>query len=156
MSLVLKAINFARQHTTINNLQKKVIIESCKSLLISKNTPWTKKGDDGDFDLSMGSNSGAEVCELVGIYLLSQIKEIIPLSLVGLNRDDGLAVTLLRPRQADILKKKLCKLFRDNGLSIDVNANIKIVNFLDVTFDLDSGLFRPYRKPNDITNYVQS
>ena len=102
----------------------------------------------------MGSFSGAEICELVGLFLLSQITEIMPKSQVGCYRDDGLAVTLLRPRQAEMLKKRLCKLFNDNGLSIEVNVNIKIVNFLDVTLDLNSGIFKPYRKPNDVTNYV--
>ena len=41
-SLVIKAIQFARQYTTINNLQKKVIIQSCRSLLIHKDSPWIK------------------------------------------------------------------------------------------------------------------
>ena len=31
------------------------------------------------------------------------------------------------------------------GLSIEVNVNIKIVNFLDLTLDLNSGIFKPYR-----------
>ena len=74
--------------------------------------------------------------------------------IVGCYRDDGLAITRCTPRQADILKKKLCKLFRDNGLSIDVNVNAKVINFLDVTFDLSKGIFKPFRKPNDVTNYV--
>ena len=153
--LLVNAIEYARKFTPITNLQKKTIIQSCRSLLVSKGVPWVKKGSD-EFDVTMGSFSGAEVCEMVGLYLLSQITQHVPSHWVGLYRDDGIIVTNARPRQADILKKKICKLFRENGLSIEANANIKVMNFLDVTFDLQRGIFKPYRKPNDTTNYVHS
>ena len=35
-----------------------------------------------------------------------------------------------------------------------VEANKKIVNFLDLTFDLTLGVYSPYSKPNDIPLYV--
>ena len=44
----------------------------------------------------MGSFDGAEVCELVGLYLLSQLQHLD--MNVGLYRDDGLAVTKLSPQ----------------------------------------------------------
>ena len=40
----------------------------------------------------MGSFECAEVCQLVGLYLLSKISVLIDLDNVGLYRDDGLAV----------------------------------------------------------------
>ena len=100
---------------------------------------------------SMGSFSGAEVCELVGLYLLSQIIEIIPKHQLGLYWDDGVLVTDARPES---LKKKLCEIFRKNGLSLEAYANLKIINYLDVTFDLGKNIFKPYRKLNDETHYV--
>ena len=63
-------------------------------------------------------------------------------------------VTNARPRTADKLKKQLCDIFRKNGLVIEANANIKVINFLDVTFDLSRGSFSPYKKPNNVINYV--
>ena len=39
----------------------------------------------------MGSYDGAEVCELIGIYLLNNIKHLFNGN-VGLYRDDGLAI----------------------------------------------------------------
>ena len=54
----------------------------------------------------MGGFHGAEVCEIVGLYLLSQLTEIIPKSQIGLYRDDGLAASSARPRQVEILKKE--------------------------------------------------
>ena len=43
------------------------------------------------FDVTMGIFDGAEVCELVGLYLLSQLQHLA--MNVGLCRDDGIANT---------------------------------------------------------------
>ena len=43
-------------------------------------------------DVTMGSFDGAEVCELVGFFLLHEMKHLFGSSYVGLHRDDGLAV----------------------------------------------------------------
>ena len=100
----------------------------------------------------MGSYDGAEICDKVGLYMLSKLQN---LNLnIGLYRDDGLATGFQTPRQLDIIKKKLCKIFKDNGLSITIQANLKVVNFLDVTLDLNTGLYKPFMKPNDIPVYV--
>ena len=50
--------------------------------------------------------------------------------------------------------KEICKVFRDNGLKITVEANITKVNFLDVTLDLRSEKFYPYIKEGNIPLYV--
>ena len=57
-------------------------------------------------------------------------------------------------RQLENIKKQLCSIFKQEGLSITVTANMKGVNFLDVTLDLRSGLYKPYNKPNDTPLYV--
>ena len=49
-----------------------------------------KKGESL-FDVTMGSHDGAEVCELVGLYLLHQMREKFPLVDFGLYSDDGLS-----------------------------------------------------------------
>ena len=47
------------------------IIKSKKqNLLLSEGKPWANKGNS-NCDVTMGSWDGAEVCELVGLYLLS-------------------------------------------------------------------------------------
>ena len=64
------------------------------------------------FDVTMGFWDGAKVADLVGLYLLSQL---CYLSLdVGLYRDDGLGVCKLPPRQAELVKKKLCRIFKEH------------------------------------------
>ena len=100
----------------------------------------------------MGSWDGAEVADLVGLYLLSQLSDL-RLD-IGLYRDDGLGVCNLPPRQAELEKKKLCRIFKDNGLSITAEANLKNVNFLDISLSLETGIYRPYMKPNDTPTYV--
>ena len=73
---------------------------------------------------------------------------------IGLYRDDGLGVSSSTNRQLENMKKKLCEIFKQEGLSITVEANKKEVNFLDVTLDLRTGLYKPFIKPNDIPLYV--
>ena len=53
--------------------------------------PWVKQGNT-NFDVTMGSFDGAEVCELVGLFVLEKIKSTLNSPNIGLYRDDGLAV----------------------------------------------------------------
>ena len=69
---------------------------------------------------------------------------------IGLYRDDGLAAFNAKPREMERIKKEICKVFRDNGLKITVEANTTKVNFLDVTLDLRSRKFFPYIKEGNI------
>ena len=85
----------------------------------------------------MGSFDGAETCELVGCYLLSPLTDKYGKS-IGLYRDDGLAAFNKTPEEIEKIKKELCKIFRENDLKITIEANKTIVNFLDVTLDLQS------------------
>ena len=62
---------------------------------------------------------------------------------IGLYRDDGLAVCNLKPRQAELTRKKLCEIFKENGLKITSVANVKNVNFLDINLDLEKDTFSP-------------
>ena len=57
----------------------------------------------------MGSYDGAEVCELVGLYMLKEIKENINLNSLGLYRHDGLAyMENVKGHNADKMRKELC------------------------------------------------
>ena len=52
-------------------------MHSKKTLLFSDGEPWVKTDDVNDFDLPMGCYDGTEVYELVGTYLLNQLKVVI-------------------------------------------------------------------------------
>lgn len=105
----------------------------------------------------MGAYDGAEICELVGIYLLFQITKTFDKNSIGLYRDDGLGVLKnTSGPESEKIKKYLQKLFNDNNLKIIIQCNLNIVNFLDVTFNLSDSTFRPYHKPNDEISYIHS
>ena len=46
-------------------------------------------------------------------------------------------------------RKRLIKTFQDNGVSIASLTNITSANFLDITLNLTTESYKPYRKPND-------
>ena len=52
---------------------------------------WKKKSESC-FDVTKGSNNGAEVCELIGIFILSHLTKLINQNDAGLYRDDGLII----------------------------------------------------------------
>ena len=105
------------------------------------------------FDVTMGSFDGAETCEVVGSYLLSILKKKFG-DCIGLYRDDGLAAFKKTPQQLEKIKKQICKIFSDNGLRITVEANAKVINYLDVTLDLNTGQYQPYNKPGNTPSYI--
>ena len=84
--------------TTLPPTKKNIIIHAKNSILIHKHIPRQKKGNT-TFDVTMGSYDGAEACELVGSFLLSQLQDLN--INVGLYREDGLAITNAAPRDKE-------------------------------------------------------
>ena len=121
----------------ISREDREITFQASKSLLFDKNKPWTKKGDS-NFDIGMGSFHGAECCELVGLFLLSLLQDLK--LILGLYRDDGLGVCSLTARQIELTKKEMCEIFKQQGLSITIEAKHKVVDILDVNLDI---MFRP-------------
>ena len=154
--LLMKSIQFAKKHTNISDIEIDMIIHAKRSLLFTQGIgTWQKKS--GTFDVTMGSYDGAETCEIVGLYLLDKLKEIIPQSNVGLYRDDGLAIiTHSNGPKIDKIRKRLHQLFKQEGLKIEVECNKDVVNFLDVTLDINSNCFQPYKKPNNSIQYIHN
>ena len=111
--LLDRALDFASTYDNITNDERNIITHAKNSILIHKQQPWQKKGDT-TFDVTMGSYDGAETCELVGNFLLSQLQHLD--INMGLYRDDGLAITNATPRQTENIKKKICQIFNRNGL----------------------------------------
>ena len=56
--------------------------------------------------------------------------------------------------QLERIKKSLQKTFKDFVLEIVAECNLRIVNYLDVTLNLNDGSFRPCDKPDDIIQYI--
>lgn len=155
--LLQSALTFAQQYTAIKPSEIDIIMHARKSLLFENGRAWQKKEKDGTFDVTMGSFDGAEACELVGAYILSKLAPFFNQGDVGLYRDDGLAILRnASGHTADKTRKDITELFKSFGLRITISINHAIVDFLDTTFDLSSGTYRPYRKPNDTPLYVST
>ena len=126
--------------------------------LINEKTLMMSSGGD-IFDIAMGAYDGAEVCELVGTFLLDKINEICNKSNIGLYRDDGLSIFRKKSgTQLEKMKKKLQRLSKEYDLEITAESNLKIVNYVDfqLTFNLKDSTFRPYRKPDDQIQYIHT
>ena len=74
-------------------------------MIFHNEEPWEKINNANDFDVPMGSYDGAEVCELVGIFLQSELSEVMEKLSYGLYRDDGLGV-FRRLGKPDIERRK--------------------------------------------------
>ena len=130
-------------------------MHSKRSLLFENDVAWVKKGDSGEFDVTMGSFDGGETCESVGLYIFDIWGNKFGKEIFGLYRDDGLAcLKNLNGHQSDKLRKDITKVFKEMGLALTIQSNLTMVNFLDVTFNLKDGTYKPYKKPNDIPTYI--
>ena len=81
--LLNKALNFVSEYIYISKSRKSLLFDGCHT--------WIKK-QGGLFDVSMGAYDGAEVCELVGTYMLNLLSKKYNKNDFGLYRNDGLAV----------------------------------------------------------------
>jgi len=61
------------------------------SLLFDEENIWIKQ-ENQEFDVAIGAYEGAEVFELVDLYLIDILSNVITSSDIGLNGDDGLAI----------------------------------------------------------------
>ena len=127
------SINFARQHVQVKREDFSIIQHARKSLLYNKEIPWQKKNTKL-FDVAMRAYDGAEVCEIVGLFLLNNLVNKYDKNSVDLYRDDGLALFKnVNGHRADKISKEFHQLFKENGLSLEIKCNLKTVNYLDIT-----------------------
>ena len=156
LALLNEALDFAQQFVEITTQNRDIILHARKSILFSEKKVWNKQTNP-DFDVTMGSFDGAEVCELVGLLILSRLKAKFNNESIGLYRDDGLAAFRnMGPRTADKVRKQFIDCFQQFGLRITCQANMKIVNFLDVTLNLLTGKYQPYRKDGNPPMFISA
>ena len=97
----------------------------------------------------MGSYNDTEICELVVIYTLSKLKSITAEDDIRLYCDDSLIrLKGLNGKQTDKMRKNIIKVIKTNGFQIEIETNLHKVNFPDITFNLRSGTYHLYKKPN--------
>ena len=105
------------------------------------------KKDSRLFDVTMGAYDGVEVWKLVGTFLLHKLSLKYNKNDIGLYHDDGLAIfkNISGPK-SEKSKKDIQKLFKENELDINIQCNMKMVNYLDVTLNLENSTYCPYQK----------
>ena len=77
----------------------------------------------------MGSLDGAEICELVALFILNQLIQAnigLTRETVGLYRDDGLCVTKISTtEEVEDLKDKIREVFKREGLDMETVSTKK-------------------------------
>ena len=74
---------------------------------------------------------------------------------LGLYRDDGLGIfSGISKPMLERKKKPILKTSKQCGLAITIECNLKTVNFLDITFDLENYVYKPYRRANYKPTYI--
>ena len=99
-------------------------------------------------------SESAEISEIVGLFILFGLKRYIKKEHYGIYRDDFLAVVRLGGPQVERLRKNLFKYFETKKLKVTIEANIKETDFLDISFNLESGLHKPFRKDDNVPSYI--
>ena len=108
-----------------------------KSLLIFSFETWRKKSTERYFDVTMGSFDSAEICELAGLYIVSNLENILLKTNFELYQDDVLILLRkLNGQQIAKKRKTVIKIFKDIDFGIDIQTNIKETDFLEVTLNL--------------------
>ena len=103
----------------------------------------------------MGSYDGAGLCELIGIYIMSLLINILSKDNMGLYRDDGLFILLrINKEQADWVWNKIISIFKNIDFKIEIVTKLTEVEFLDVTFNLENNTYHLYKETNDKLIYI--
>ena len=150
-----KALSFAKLQYDFTSDELELIMHSRKTLLFWQDSTWVKQESDEDFDIPVGCYDGAEICELVGIYIQNKLCTLMNKKDFGLYRDNRLGI--LRNTsgpEADRKRKSIIKIFKECEFSITCEVTKKIADFLDVRFNLNEQSYEPYTYPNNEPLYI--
>ena len=153
VDIVEKVFEFYKTQVDISSADMEVIKVAAQNILYNNEQAWCKKSS-GTFDVTMGGFAAAELCEAVGLWLLNILEQNGVQA--NLYRDDGLLMSHKPPRAVENIKKLICKVFKEAGLNITIEANLNTVDFLDITLNLEEDTYEPYTKPNNVIQYVNA
>ena len=105
----------------------------------------------------MGAYNGAEICELVGLFILSKFQQLNKIKSFDLYRDNGLAVVKnMSGPQSENVKKELQVSFKKFGLNSIIECDKTTVDYLEIPLNLLDGIYKPYQKPENTLQYKES
>ena len=129
-----RALTWAGRHTAVPRMYRKIICAACDNLLFTKEGAWVKC-DTGTHDITMGSYPGAEICTLVGVYILNKVSDSNIFNgswAFRLYRDDFIGVVMKPIREIEHgVKKKLVEIFKVAELELEGFTIGKKSVFLD-------------------------
>ena len=142
-----KALLMAMGNAGLERGEIDVVLNARRTVMDFENKYWVRKDRIAEFDITMGATDSAQVTDLVGLYLLHELELEFPELEGGVYRDDALFLVKNMSRgEIERLKKRVRAFYRTYNLQIIFESNMKVVNFLDVTLELDTGKFRPFHK----------
>ena len=152
--LLVRSLNHAREYTEVTEVEIEIILASRKTVLSDNRRSWVKSHVD-NFDVPMGAYDSAQVADLVGIYILDTLGRISTRNKWGFTEMTGLFIsqTVNGPKTSSI-QKKIIRAFKLLGFRIQIASNLKIVDFLDVTLNLNNGTFKPFSKNDSAPRYI--
>ena len=125
----------------LNNLQK---------LICHKTKPNQTERVSRNFNITMGAYDGAKICELVGGLLLHNLNNIID----PFQDDELIIVDTWTSRKDNVIRKELDWLFEKLSFKVDIQINLQITDYLDITVNLYSGTVSPFRKNNQYPCFI--
>ena len=141
-----KALKFTEEYIDIPTDDRVLIKYAQKSLLFNKSKSSMKKAS-WIFDVAIDALEGAEICKLVGNFLLHKLSEKYERKDLALYRDDRLKFfNNISGPVSEKIKKYFYKLSREHDLELTIQCNRKVGNFQYVTWNLENSSYCPYLK----------
>ena len=105
----------------------------------------------------MGSFIGAEVCELVDLYLLDKLSKLLGSINVYFYRGYGLSLMQdANGPKPEKLRKDIAPLFKNEELPTTIEFNLLEIQFVDVFLKLLNGKYSSHKKSNNNPLYIKS
>ena len=87
----------------------------------------------------MGSYDGADLCELIVIYIESLLEGTLEKDQMDLYHDDGIIILRnTNSQQTDKIGKKILSIFKSIDFKIEITINLRKVDFLEVNFNSET------------------
>ena len=98
-----------------------------------------------NFDVWIGSFDSAQNADFIGIYILHRLGRFLNLNSIDIYKDDGLiSFPNSNGPLTSKIEKKVIRYFWYMGLKIEISFNLKIVNYLDATLNLNDNSYKPF------------
>ena len=154
----MRAIDWARQQTAIQDMGVAKILNARNTFLFRNSQPWVKKNKESlaedNFDVSMGSYDSSECSDLIGLFILSKLSNIIGSGNGGLYKDDGLLAIQGSGPEIEKIKKSIVALFKGMDMSIEIGNTCVRTDYLDIIIDLENDTYEPFTKENSTIQYI--